>query len=195
MQDCAAALDCFQSADETDSHSSSSTPNTDQGVSGAAAENEDSKVHVSHNSDVADNAIDTTLAEDHPSPPNNNNADANNTTQQQRLTQRWLPLFLLTLIGMGIATIGVLAGGKVGLFLPKQAILVFVCTVVEYTVAANNDLSSRETGWLSSSALQVDLRDTALKQRGACWLAIGLLAGTSNALWKITIEKKDIGTV
>ena len=142
---------------------------------------EDPKAHLSHNHDVADNAIDMTLAEHHPGPPNNS-------TNQQ---QRWSLLFLSTFIGMGIATFGVLAGGKVGFFLLREATCVASYAAVDIAVTA--ELSSQEVGRPSNSALQV--RNTTWKQRGACWLAVWLLQGTANVLWKITIEQKDVGTV
>jgi hypothetical protein len=189
MQDCAGVFDCLsQSEYETDSPAGLSST-ADQRVPeiGAAAVIAHSTVTLSHdNPDTANNdAIDMALAEHHPEPPSNTNASAN---QQQR----WSILFFSTLIGMGIATFCVLAGGKVGLFLPRETFQALSFAVVDIAVTANDDLSSQEAGRPSTSTPQ--LRNAAWK-RGVSWLAIGLLTGTVSTLWKIAIAEKDAGTV
>ena len=64
--------------------------------------------------------------------------------------------------------------------------------VVDISVTANDELSSQQAGRPSTSSPK--LRNAAWK-RGACWLAIGLLTGTANALMRTAIDEKDAGTV
>ena len=154
---------------------------------GAAADIAQSKEPLSHdNCDTADNdAIDMVLAEHHQGPPRNNIVGTNR-------QQRWSLLSYITLIGIGIATFCVLAGGKVGFFLPRQTVRVFSLAVFDPAFPANGDLPSQDAGRPSTSILQV--RSAAWK-RGTCWLAIGLLSGTLNTLWEIAIDEKAAGTV
>ena len=65
---------------------------------------------------------------------------------------------------MGTATFCVLAGGKVGLFLPRQTNRVMAFAVVDISVTANDDLSSQQAGRPSTSSPK--LRNAAWK-RGA----------------------------
>jgi hypothetical protein len=81
---------------------------------------------------------------------------------------------LMAITGMGTATIGLLAGGKIGLSLSKAVFDVMTLGMVDIAVTAN-EYPSQEEGWSSTIAPQ--LRNVAWK-RGTCWLAVGLLQAT-----------------
>ena len=88
--------------------------------------------------------------------------------------------------GMGVVSFGVLAGGKVGLFMFKNVGWVLGIGLVEYAVTINAFLKQGQTPNLPH------LQNAIIVKRGVCWLAVGLLMGTVCSFWKITfVDQED----
>ena len=82
-----------------------------------------------------------------------------------------------------MATFGILAGGKVGMTLAWQ-----MCAVARYAVV---DFAQEAEGGTTSAP---QFRNAAW-ERGACWLAVGLLQGTADGLRMVTAVLKNAGTL
>ena len=89
--------------------------------------------------------------------------------------------------GMGVATFGVLAGGKAGFTLPKEIFHSLAYGAVDIAVDLNAVMQTHPATVLPG-----------LRKRGATstsWLAIAILSGSANALRLISFDAKREGTV
>ena len=125
----------------------------------------------------------------HSESPSNDGND--NATMHQRRSLVFLMMTLMSIAGMGTATVGVLAGGKVGFCLSRSVSNMVAFGMIDSAVISNKCPSQEDR---RSSTSAVLLRNVAWK-RGTCWLAIGLLQATVNALYLISIDTKRMGTV
>jgi len=82
--------------------------------------------------------------------------------------------------GMGVASFGVLAGGKVGYAIPKEIFELVVFGTVGVSVA--------------QEATSVQSMPVLFK-RAAAWFAIGLFQGSANAFYFISFDAKREGTM
>ena len=140
--------------------------------------------------DCADDRIDATnrLASDL-EPPNDISPFTRSANQQsQRPHLILFSAFTAASIGgMGVATFGLLASGKVGLGLTKSVFEVASFGAMDIIVRVNLSLQEDHL-WLPASA-------SDLQKRGCCWFAIGILQGSVSALANISIDKKREGTI
>jgi len=130
----------------------------------------------------------TTLASEqqqHITEPPSTNADVSNISGRHQQQRRRLLFFTIaTFGGMGVATFGVLAGGKVGYALSAAMSKKAVYGAVDIAI---------------NIAVQIDpARFVTVppgpRKRGAAWFAIAILSGSANALWFISFDATREGT-
>ena len=89
--------------------------------------------------------------------------------------------------GMGLATFGILAAGKVGFALPRSMFQMAAYGAVDIAVDLNVVVQAHP-----ASALSVP---PGIQNRGAAWFAIAILSGSAWALYFISFDAKREGTV
>ena len=178
MQDCAAVLDCFSPAeDETDLMSL-----TDHHPGPAVAES-DAPHGTNREGDSQDNpdlADDATRTVD-----DIEIAAAAVINRHHRLL--FCVMTAVSIGGIGVASFAVLAGGKVGTFLPLNVSETMVFGAIGIAV----DLNVAQQADPATNVLSVP----NLQKRARYWLAIGILMGLTRSLQAISLETKHEGTM
>ena len=177
MQDCAAVLDCFSpTEDEADSISLTDHPPPTAAESDATHGANREGDHRHDHPDLADDDAARTV-------------DDIEIAAAAVINRHHRPFFcVMTAVsigGMGVSVFAVLAGGKVGTFLPMSVFETMVFAAVDIAVSLNDaQQADPATNVLSVPNLQ---------QRVGYWLAIGILTGLAVSLWAISLETKHEG--
>ena len=117
--------------------------------------------------------------------PPTNATNAEEETHHQKARFFLVAWAVASVVGMGAAVFAALAGGKVGLFLPRAIFEIAAYGMVDTAVTINDSLHA------AGQPLAANLQMVVVK-RGVCWLVIGLVSGTTVALWSIFVEKEHV---
>ena len=178
MQDCAAVLDCFSPAeDETDS-----MPLTDHHPGPAVAES-DAPHGTNREGDSQDNPD---LADDATRTVDDIEIAAAAVINRHH-RHFFCVMTAVSIGGIGVASFAVLAGGKVGTFLPLNVSETMVFGAIGIAV----DLNVAQQADPATNVLSVP----NLQKRARYWLAIGILMGLTRSLQAISLETKHEGTM
>ena len=137
--------------------------------------------HGSHDKpDLTDNTISAVSAAE------SSIGAANSPTNRRRRLTFFCAMTAVSIGGMGMASFGVLAGGKVGATLPTETFVAIGYGGVDIAVALN-------VAQESDPAASVLFVPNAL--RAAMWLAIGILQGSASGLWFVSFASKRTGAM